>query len=101
MTEAQYPRGRSAEYYVRNRLFKIGAKIVTRSAGSHGHADLIAFFPIPRLIWLIQVKTSKRGVTEDKVEKDLVALRQLEGEWTVRAGYAIRTKEGWKANLPF
>jgi hypothetical protein len=101
MGRTQYRIGRSAEYYVKEKLKKLGAVEISRSAGSHGHADLIAFFPASRQIWLIQVKTSKKGVALSKVKNDFVALTQLEGTWTVKAGYFIRTKEGWKSNYPF
>jgi len=101
MARTRYAMGRSAEYYVKNRLEKLGAIEVARSAGSHGHADLIAFFPTTRQIWLIQVKTSKKGVGLTKVKNDYVALTKLEGAWTVKAGWFIRTREGWKSNYPF
>jgi len=101
MTASHYRAGRSGEYYVRDKLRDLGAVEVARSAGSHGHADLIAFFPATREIWLLQVKTSKKGVSVGKVKNDYVALTKLEGAWTVKAGWFIRAKEGWKSNFPF
>jgi hypothetical protein len=101
MGRTHYAVGRSAEYAVKKRLLKLGAVEVARSAGSHGHADLIAFFPASRQIWLIQVKTSKKGVSFSKVKDDFVALTKLEGTWVVKAGYFIKTREGWRSNYPF
>jgi len=96
-----YAKGSRAEHYVKEKLERFGAVEIARSAGSHGHADLIAFFPASRQIWLIQVKTSEKGVSFSKVKDDFVALTKLEGNWTVKAGYFIRTKEGWRSNYPF
>jgi len=101
MARTRYAIGRSAEYYIKAKLESLGAVEVARSAGSHGHADLIAFFPATREIWLLQVKTSKRGIGLSKVKNDYVALTKLEGAWIVKAGYFIRTREGWSSNFPF
>jgi len=70
-----------------------------RSAGSHGPADLIAFFPATREIWLIQVKTSKKGVSPIKVRNDVLALSKLEGHWEAKAGYFIKEKDGWTGSF--
>ena len=100
MPNLQYQRGRSAEYYVKGKLETKGATLVLRSAGSHSPADLAAFLPSSREILLLQVKTSKKGVSESKVKNEMNTLSQFEGVWTVKAGYFIRTKQGWKTNIP-
>jgi len=99
MTGKQYQKGRSAEYYVKGRLQTQGATLILRSAGSHGPADLAAFFPASRQIKLIQVKTSKKGLTPKATTKELADLSRYEGTWEVRAGYYIRAKDGWISNL--
>jgi len=104
MARTHYAIGRSAEYYVINKLKKLGATLVTRSAGSHGLADIIAFFPAMKEIWLIQVKTSKKGISVRHIEKeqgDLGArLSILEGDWTVRLKVFVRARGGWRPSLP-
>jgi len=101
MARTRYAIGRSAEYYIIGKLQSAGANLILRSAGSHGPADLVAFFPASRQILLIQVKTSKKGVRLNKVRNNFVALTKFEGTWTVKAGYFIRAKEGWRSNYPF
>lgn len=41
-----YERGRAFEYRVRDKLYKDGAVLVLRSAGSKTKVDLIALFPL-------------------------------------------------------
>jgi Holliday junction resolvase len=52
-----YRRGARFEYSVRDKLYeKYGAVYVVRSAGSHGVADLVAFFSWGE-VWFVQCKT--------------------------------------------
>lgn len=91
----RYTRGRSAEYYVRNKLEKLGAALVIRSAGSHSPADLISIFPDRGEIWLVQVKQSKRGVSIFKTNLEYAEYKTLEGAYKLRFGIFYRTKKGW------
>ncbi len=92
----QYRTGRNAEYYVASKLRKLGASLVFRSAGSHGFFDLIAIFPKKRQIWLIQVKTSKHGVSIKRVQKNYVPIWDFAGTYKVKAGFFYKDITGWK-----
>ena len=100
MCPGSYQKGRTAEYYVIEKLKALGATLITRSAGSHGIADITAWFLATRQVWLIQVKTSKRAVSLDRLKKEYVGLTKLEGPWNAKAGFFIRQKDGWHSSFP-
>ena len=83
--KGNYVKGRKAEYRCREFLQGLGVGLVFRSAGSRGPADLVAFFPIKREIWLIQVKTGKKVPSLSKLAREYGILRELEGEYQVKA----------------
>ena len=87
------PRKKAAQHenYVRELLYRRGAELVIRSGGSYGPADLVAFFPDERLIWLVQVKY----VGDKLTEREREALKNLEGSYEVVAVVAKREREGW------
>lgn len=93
--KATYGKGRRAEYYVRDKLEKMGATLVIRSAGSHSPADLIAIFPEKKEIWLVQVKAhSKRSsIFQDNLE--YAEYKTLEGIYQLKFGFYHKTSNGW------
>lgn len=80
-----YRKGRQAEYRCRDVLRKMGVALVTRSAGSKGLADLVAFFPLRREIWLIQVKSWKHAPSLKKLMREYGDLVELTGDYKVKA----------------
>lgn len=95
----RYGRGRRAEYWTINRLKKLGATLVIRSAGSHKAADIVAFFPDKKEVWLCQVKTSKKGVNIEQVTKDYPEFAKLEGNYRVRTGFFYKGKASWRSTF--
>jgi len=80
-----YRKGRQAEYKCKSELRKLGVALITRSAGSKGLADLVAFFPLRREIWLIQVKSWKNPPSMKRLMKEYGDLIELTGEYKVKA----------------
>lgn len=66
----QYQRGADFERKVRDELMHdMDAAYVVRSAGSRGIVDLVAFFPLLRLVpevWLVQCKRDGKLSAEDR-----------------------------------
>jgi hypothetical protein len=80
-----YAKGRKVEYKCRSILEGLGVGLIARSAGSRGPADLIAFFPVKKEIWLIQVKAWNKPPSHSKLVKDYGTLKDLEGSYTVKS----------------
>ena len=99
MCPGSYHKGRTAEYHVVGTLRALGATLITRSAGSHGLADITAWLPAKREVLLCQVKTSKRGVSLESLKREYAELIQLQGAWEAKVVFFIRDKEGWRAPL--
>lgn len=92
----RYGKGRRAEYWVIAHLKKMGASLVIRSAGSHKDADIVAFFPKKKEVWLVQVKSSMRGVNMKRVAKDYPNFPVLGGIYLVRTGFFAKDKKTWR-----
>jgi len=75
----KYASGRNQEWIVKRRLIDAGAFLVTRSAGSKGAADLVAFFDTAT--YAIQVKRAKPTAAE---QADIViASSKTAATWAV------------------
>jgi len=79
-----YRYGYLVEHRCRELLQKQGA-IVFRSAGSRGVADLIAFFPETKEIWLVQVKKEEAPKNLTKLQKRFADLKALAGNYTCKS----------------
>lgn len=91
-----YLKGRRIEYKVRDKLKKLGAEYVIRSAGSKGIVDLIAFFPTMKKVWLIQVKSSKKKISEKSLSKKYARMHDLEGYYHVFPMIALKQNKELK-----
>lgn len=79
---SNYARGRRLEYKIRDELEGMGAELVVRSAGSKGPIDLIAFFPLEREIYLVQVKG--KGLSGRELAKLRREMGPLGGDYRVK-----------------
>ena len=85
-----YAAGRAFEYRTRDALLKEGAVYVMRAAGSHGKADLAAFFPdfgqgIPD-VFLVQCKRDGRLSAADAAELIEIAVETGTTPMLAKAG---------------
>jgi len=69
MGNRNYIKGRAFEYAVRKSLQEEGYEVM-RTAGSHGHFDLIAIKPSQSIIELVQCKVVKNQAAADRLFKD-------------------------------
>jgi Holliday junction resolvase len=99
LSPGAYQKGRTAEYHVIETLKTLGATLITRSAGSHGLADITAWLPAKREVLLVQVKTSKKTVSVESLRKEYAKLIELQGPWDAKAVFFIRDKDGWHAPI--
>lgn len=95
----RYGKGRRAEYWVIAHLKKKGASLVIRSAGSHKDADIVAFFPKKKEVWLVQVKTSKTGINILQITKEYPDFGKLDGTYEVKTGYLYKDVSGWHSTF--
>lgn len=68
MSNSNYVKGRAFEYAVRKSLQEEGYEVM-RTAGSHGHFDLIAIKPSQPVIELVQCKVVKNHAAADRLIK--------------------------------
>jgi len=81
---SSYRRGYWIELKAKDRLKKLGAKIVVRSAQSRTPIDLIAIFPDRKEIWLVQCKAKREAPKNlNKLRKEFQHLTELGGTYTV------------------
>jgi len=80
-----YIKGRRIEYRCKEFLKGMGVGLIARSSRSLGPADLIAFFPMKREIWLVQVKGWKKPPSRSRIKREYQVLKELEGTYQVKA----------------
>jgi hypothetical protein len=90
---SQYKAGYLVELKAKDELLRQGAAIVVRSAKSHTPADLIAIFPDPKEIWLVQCKKEEAPKDLSRLAERFKDLKALEGTYTCKA-YAYMKKDG-------
>ena len=80
-----YRSGYLVELKARDELYRLGAKLVVRSAGSRTPIDLIAFFPDRHEIWMVQVKAKREAPKNPEASiKEMKALKKLSGTYTCK-----------------
>jgi hypothetical protein len=89
----RYRAGYVVELKAKEELFKQGAALVVRSSRSLTVADLIAFFPERREIWLIQCKKKEVPKNPEKLVEKYSVLKKLEGTYTCKP-YLFAKKDG-------
>jgi len=89
-----YRSGYLVELKAKDKLKKLGAKIVVRSSRSLTPADLIAIFPDRKEIWLVQCKAKQEAPKKpETLKRRFKDLKALAGNYTCRTMVYIK-KEG-------
>ena len=94
MTQTNYERGRSSEYYVKHLLENMGYRFIIRSAASHTPIDLlVARVSNPKVERLaVQVKGGQRGsISKDELNE----LRQWAKAFGAIPVLAKKRKKRW------
>ena len=97
----RYTSGRNQEYRIKKLLENGGAYLVTRSAGSHGQADLVAFFY--HATFCVQVKRAKPSAKEHELVREASANTACKWAMVWSNGKEIRTwtyQRGKPSKLP-
>ncbi|RLI87540.1 MAG: hypothetical protein DRP01_01655 [Archaeoglobales archaeon] len=88
-----YQKGYIIELRAKDDLKKLGANLVIRSSRSRTPADLIAFFPDTKEIWLVQVKGYREAPRDlSKLKEKFKDLAQFKGQYTVKTKVFIKRK---------
>ena len=97
MTQTNYERGRSSEYYVKHLLENMGYRFIIRSAASHTPIDLLAAKgrKSHSQVMAIQVKGGRKSRISENELKELrdwarafnaapILARKEQGKWLLR-----------------